>query len=48
VLTDSVVGAGAVVPAGARLTRCVVWDGVEVPPGEHTDAVLYGAGAWTA
>lgn len=48
VLTDSVVGAGAVVSAGARLTRCVVWDGVEVPPGEHTDAVLYGAGVWSA
>ncbi len=30
----SVVGAGARVPAGARLRDCVVWDGVVVPPGD--------------
>jgi NDP-sugar pyrophosphorylase family protein len=37
-----VVGDGAIVPDHARLTRCVVWDGAVVPPGEHVDAVLYG------
>jgi mannose-1-phosphate guanylyltransferase len=38
----SVVGAGAVVPAGARLTDCVVWDGVIVPPGDHHRCVFFG------
>ena len=42
----SVIGARAVVPEGATLRDCVVWDGVEVPPGEHEGAVFYGrAGA---
>jgi mannose-1-phosphate guanylyltransferase len=40
----SVIGEGARVPAGARLRRCVVWDGVEVPPGEHEDAVFHDGG----
>ncbi len=36
----SIVGAGAVVPRGAELTECVVWDGVEVPPGRHKRCVF--------
>lgn len=47
-LRDSIVGDRAVVPAGARLTRCVVWDGCEVPPGDHTDAILYPGGVLQA
>lgn len=43
-VSQSVVGDGAVVPAGASLTRCVVWDGVTVPPGDHTDCVIYDGG----
>jgi hypothetical protein len=38
----SVIGAGAVVPAGATLTDCVVWDGVIVPPGDHHRCVFFG------
>ena len=40
----SVVGAGAVVPAGASVEDCVVWDGVVVPPGHHRHAILYDGG----
>ena len=43
VLSDTVVGAGASIPSGARLRRCVVWDGVEVPPGDHSDTLFAGA-----
>jgi len=39
---QSAVGAGAVVPAGARLDACVVWDGVEVPPGTWYRHVFTG------
>ncbi len=35
-----VIGAGAVVPAGAHLTDCVVWDGVVVPAGALHRAVI--------
>lgn len=38
----SVIGAGAVVPAGAALTDCVVWDGMVVPEGRHARTVFYG------
>lgn len=38
----SVIGAGAVVPAGADLEDCVVWDGVIVPEGTFRRCVLYG------
>jgi mannose-1-phosphate guanylyltransferase len=43
-IEDSVIGRGARVPAGADLLRVVVWDGVEVPPGAHRDAVFTPAG----
>ena len=38
----SVVGAGAVVPKGASLQDCVVWDGVIVPEGAHHRCVFFG------
>ena len=41
-VAGSVVGDGAVVPAGAHLRRCVVWDGVTVPEGDHEGVVFYG------
>lgn len=44
VVYQSVVGAGARVPAGAELTRCVVWDGVEVPPGSHERTIFAAPG----
>jgi len=40
-----VIGAGAVVPAGARLRDCVVWDGVAVPAVALERAVVYDGGA---
>lgn len=40
----SVVGRGARVPAGAELVDCVVWDGVEVPPGRWHRRVFYDGG----
>lgn len=45
VLAHTVLGAGARVPPDTRLSRCVVWDGVQVPPGDHRDAVFH-AGGW--
>lgn len=39
-----VIGAGAVVPAGAVLRDSVVWDGVVVPQGRITHAVVYDGG----
>lgn len=41
---QSIVGAGAKVPAGASLTRTVVWDGCTVPEGEHVDAIIFPGG----
>ena len=41
----SVLGDGAVVPAGATLRRCVVWDGVTVPEGDHEDCIIYEGGS---
>lgn len=43
-LHDSVVGERAVVPDGVHLTRCVVWDGCEVPSGQHTDVIVHPGG----
>lgn len=40
----SVIGAGAQVPAGARLRDCVVWDGVAVPEGDHERCVFFDDG----
>lgn len=44
VLEDSVVGDHAVVPAGTRLVRSVVWDGCTVPEGHHEGVVVYPGG----
>lgn len=38
----SVVGRGARIPAAAELSDCVVWDGVEVPPGRWHRHVFAG------
>jgi mannose-1-phosphate guanylyltransferase len=43
-LQDAVVGQDASVASGAVLTRCVVWDGVEVPPGRWTDGIWHDGG----
>jgi mannose-1-phosphate guanylyltransferase len=43
-LSRSVVGAGAVVPSGASLRDCVVWDGATVPDGEHRRRIFYDGG----
>lgn len=44
-VSHSVLGARCTVPAGARLVDCVVWDGVEVPPGSHQRVVFHDSGA---
>ena len=44
-LEDVVVGPRARIAPDTRLTRCVVWDGVEVPPGDYTDTIFYDGGA---
>jgi mannose-1-phosphate guanylyltransferase len=41
-IDGSLVGARAHVPDGARLRGCVVWDGVQVPPGDHVNCVIFG------
>ena len=41
-LKHSIVGAGATVPAGATLDQCVVWDDIEVPPGQHRQKLFFG------
>ena len=43
-LTRTIVGDRATVPADARLTECVVWDGAVVPPGDHHGAVFFDHG----
>jgi mannose-1-phosphate guanylyltransferase len=43
-LEQSIVGAGTIVEAGARLRRAVVWDGLTVPPGDYEDCVIFGEG----
>ena len=40
----SIIGHGAHVPAGVTLRDCVVWDGVTVPEGDYTRAVIYDDG----
>ena len=40
----SVLGAGSVVPSGASVSDCVVWDGVTVPDGDHHRAGSYDGG----
>jgi NDP-sugar pyrophosphorylase family protein len=42
---ECVVGAGAHVPTGASLSRCVVWDGA-VASGHHDATVLHAGGAY--
>jgi MurNAc alpha-1-phosphate uridylyltransferase len=42
-LHRSIVGANAHVPTSARLDECVVWDGVEVPPGQHRRVIFAGS-----
>jgi mannose-1-phosphate guanylyltransferase len=42
-VSRSAVGVGAVVPKGAELADCVVWDGVEVPEGRWSRVVFAGA-----
>ncbi len=44
VLQESIVGEGAYVAPGAQLTRCVVWDGREVPAGRWVDAIFHDQG----
>ena len=43
-IQDSIVGAGATVPAEATLTECIVWDGVDVPEGTYTKCIFYDGG----
>jgi ADP-glucose pyrophosphorylase len=40
----SVVGARAVVGKDVSLVDCVVWDGVTVPPGHYSRAVIFDGG----
>lgn len=44
-LEDTIVGDRATIHDGARLTRCVVWDGCEVPAGDHRDTIFHDGGA---
>jgi mannose-1-phosphate guanylyltransferase len=41
-LEHAVVGHGARLSPGAHLRRCVVWDGVAVPAGDHQDMLFIG------
>jgi mannose-1-phosphate guanylyltransferase len=43
-VSGCIVGAGAVIPAGARLVDCVVWDGVVVSGGLHSRSIFYADG----
>lgn len=43
-LRDTVVGDRATIAPGASLTRCVVWDGADVPAGTWVDAVFHDGG----
>ena len=40
----SIIGSGACVGDGVRLKDSVVWDGVDVPPGDYERAVIYDGG----
>ena len=41
-IEGSWVGARSHVPKGCTLRGCVVWDGVQVPPGDHVNSVIFG------
>jgi mannose-1-phosphate guanylyltransferase len=43
-VTHSIVGAGAAVGPDVSLKDCVVWDGVTVPSGDYTRAVIFDGG----
>ena len=43
-LRDTIIGAGAKVPAGTTLVDSVVWDGCEVPRGSHRGVVVFPGG----
>jgi len=43
-VSESIIGAGATVPAGARLSECVVWDGCTAPDSALNRAVIYDDG----
>jgi NDP-sugar pyrophosphorylase family protein len=45
---DLVVGAGATLGAGARLSRAVVWDGERVPAGFRASGGVFAGGAFHA
>jgi len=40
-IASCVIGSQVTVPAGASLTRCVVWDGATVSPGTYDDSILF-------
>lgn len=40
IVFQSVIGPRAVVPRGAELLQCVVWEGVTVPPGRHKRVIF--------
>lgn len=44
IVNRSIIGAGAVIPPDAELQDCVVWDGLQVPPGRHARTIFYGRG----
>ena len=43
-VVNTIVGDGAFVPRTASLRDCVVWDGVNVPDGEHVQCIFFGDG----
>jgi mannose-1-phosphate guanylyltransferase len=42
---ESVIGAEATVAADSSLLRCVVWDGAQVPAGDHVDTIFFDGGS---
>ncbi|NOY28466.1 MAG: NTP transferase domain-containing protein [Oligoflexia bacterium] len=44
IIFQSVIGAGAVVSTDTELSRCVVWDGVAVPPGHYERTIFASDG----
>src|SRR5690606_37006763 len=42
-IAESVIGANATVAPDSSLLRCVVWDGAQVPAGDHVDTVFFEA-----
>jgi mannose-1-phosphate guanylyltransferase len=41
---ESIIGEGAVVPKGATLKSCVVWDGATVPEGDYHRCIVHDGG----